>query len=220
MTEGIDKGYFDQLAQTIIDGRKDDCVRLVQEGLAEGVDPIEAIEKGLGKGILQVGDDFGAGKCFLPELIMAADVMKDGVAILDERIKAQGKTRQTLGKIVIGTVKGDIHDIGKSVVAAVLQANGYDVVDLGIDVDGATFVKAVKEHDADCLGMSSLLTLAIQEMGVVMEKLKDEGLRDRLKVIVGGCPVTQEFADEIGADAVGFDAADAVRKMEGLLGGK
>jgi corrinoid protein of di/trimethylamine methyltransferase len=220
MTEGIDKGYFDQLAQTIIDGRKDDCVRLVQEGLAEGVDPIEAIEKGLGKGILQVGDDFGAGTCFLPELIMAADVMKDGVAILDERIKAQGKTRQILGKIVIGTVKGDIHDIGKSVVAAVLQANGYDVVDLGIDVDGATFVKAVKEHDADCLGMSSLLTLAIQEMGVVMEKLKDEGLRDRLKVIVGGCPVTQEFADEIGADAVGFDAADAVRKMEGLLGGK
>jgi methylmalonyl-CoA mutase cobalamin-binding domain/chain len=151
---------------------------------------------------------------------MAADVMKDGVAILDERIKAEGRTRKSLGKIVIGTVKGDIHDIGKSVVAAVLQANGYDVVDLGIDVDKERFVKAVEEYDADCLGMSSLLTLAIQEMGTVIEKLKDEGLRDKIKVIVGGCPVTQEFADEIGADAVGFDAADAVRKMEGLLGGK
>jgi corrinoid protein of di/trimethylamine methyltransferase len=220
MAETKEKGYFDKLAQTIIDGQKDECIHLINEGLAQGIDPLEAIEKGLGQGIIQVGDDFGEGRCFLPELIMAADVMKDGVAILDERIKAEGRTRKSLGKIVIGTVKGDIHDIGKSVVAAVLQANGYDVVDLGIDVDKERFVKAVEEHDADCLGMSSLLTLAIQEMGTVIEKLKDEGLRDKIKVIVGGCPVTQEFADEIGADAVGFDAADAVRKMEGLLGGK
>lgn len=220
MAETKEKGYFDRLAQTIIDGQKDECIHLINEGLAQGIDPLEAIEKGLGQGIIQVGDDFGEGRCFLPELIMAADVMKDGVAILDEKIKAEGRTRKSLGKIVIGTVKGDIHDIGKSVVAAVLQANGYDVVDLGIDVDEERFVRAVKEHNADCLGMSSLLTLAIQEMGTVIEKLKDEGLRDKTKVIVGGCPVTQEFADEIGADAVGFDAADAVRKMEGLLGGK
>jgi 5-methyltetrahydrofolate--homocysteine methyltransferase len=220
MAETKEKGYFDKLAQTIVDGQKDECIHLINEGLAQGVDSLEAIEKGLGQGIIQVGDDFGEGRCFLPELIMAADVMKDGVAILDERIKAEGRTRKSLGKIVIGTVKGDIHDIGKSVVAAVLQANGYDVVDLGIDVDEERFVEAVKEHNADCLGMSSLLTLAIQEMGTVIEKLKDEGLRDKIKVIVGGCPVTQEFAEEIGADAVGFDAADAVRKMEGLLGGK
>lgn len=220
MTEALDKGYFDKLAQTIVDGEKDECVRLVNEGLGKGADPIEAIEKGLGKGILQVGDDFGEGRSFLPELIMAADVMKEGVAILDEKIKAQGKTRKSLGTIVIGTVKGDIHDIGKSVVAAVLQANGYDVVDLGIDVDEVTFIKAAKQHNADCVGMSSLLTLAIQQMGTVIEKLKEEGLRDKIKVIVGGCPVTQEFADEIGADAVGFDAADAVRKMEALLGGE
>ena len=146
--------------------------------------------------------------------------MKEGVAILDEKIRAEGKTRQSLGKIVIGTVKGDIHDIGKSVVAAVLQANGYDVVDLGIDVAEETFIKAVREQKADCLGLSSLLTLTIQVMGSVIEKLKEEGLRDEVKVIVGGCPVTQEFAEEIGADAVGFDAADAVRKMETLLGDK
>lgn len=220
MAEATDREYFNKLAQTIVDGEKDECIRLVNEGLGKGVDPLEAIESGLGKGIIQVGDDFGEGRCFLPELIMAADVMKEGVAILDERIQAEGKTRKSLGKIVIGTVKGDIHDIGKSVVAAVLQANGYDVVDLGIDVDEETFVKAIKEQNADCVGLSSLLTLAIQEMGTVIEKLKEEGLRDNVKVIVGGCPVTQEFADEIGADAVGFDAADAVRKMETLLGGK
>lgn len=220
MTGTMGKDYFDKLAQTIVDGEKDECIRLINEGLTKGVDPLEAVEKGLGQGIIRVGDDFGEGRCFLPELIMAADVMKDGVAILDERIKAEGRTRQSLGKIVIGTVKGDIHDIGKSVVGAVLQANGYDVVDLGIDVDEETFIKAVKDHNADCLGLSSLLTLAIQEMGTVIGKLREEGLRDKVKVIVGGCPVTQEFADEIGADAVGFDAADAVRKMEALLGGK
>jgi corrinoid protein of di/trimethylamine methyltransferase len=220
MVEAIDSKYFDRLAKTVIDCDKDECVRLINEGLAQGIDPIEAIEKGLGRGIIKVGDDFGEGSCFLPELIGAADVMKEGVAILDERIRAEGKTRQSLGKIVIGTVKGDIHDIGKSVVAAVLQANGYDVVDLGIDVGEEAFIKAVREQKADCLGLSSLLTLTIQVMGSVIEKLKEEGLRDNVKVIVGGCPVTQEFAEEIGADAVGFDAADAVRKMETLLGDK
>jgi len=220
MAGPMDREYFDKLAETIMDGEKDECVRLINEGLAKGMDPLEAIEKGLGKGIIQVGDDFGEGRCFLPELIMAADVMKEGVAVLDERIKAEGKTRKSLGKIVIGTVKGDIHDIGKSVVAAVLQANGYDVVDLGIDVEEETFIKAVNEHGADCVAMSSLLTLTIQVMGTVIQKLKHAGLRDRVKVIVGGAPVTQEFADEIGADAFGHDAADAVRKMEALLGGK
>ncbi len=220
MGEAIDSKYFDRLAQTVIDCDKNECVRLINEGLSQGIDPLETIEKGLGRGIIKVGDDFGEGACFLPELIGAADVMKEGVAILDEKIRAEGKTRQSLGKIVIGTVKGDIHDIGKSVVAAVLQANGYDVVDLGIDVAEETFIKAVREQKADCLGLSSLLTLTIQVMGSVIEKLKEEGLRDEVKVIVGGCPVTQEFAEEIGADAVGFDAADAVRKMETLLGDK
>lgn len=220
MSDALGTGYFEELAHTVVDGEKEACIRLVREGLAHGVDPIEAIEKGLGKGITQVGDDFGAGRCFLPELIMAADVMQAGAAILDEKIKAEGKSRQSLGRVVIGTVKGDIHDIGKSVVASVLQANGYDVVDLGIDLDEEAFVDAVREHEADCLGMSSLLTLTIQVMGTVIERLEAEGLRDRVKVIVGGCPVTQEFADEIGADAVGFDAADAVKKLDGLLDGR
>jgi methylmalonyl-CoA mutase cobalamin-binding domain/chain len=155
---------------------------------------------------------------FLPELIMAADVMKQATSILDEKIKSSGATRKSLGQLVIGTVKGDIHDIGKSVVASVLQANGYNVEDIGIDVAVEGFIDSVKQNNADVLGMSTLLTLPLQVMGEVIASMKEAGLKDKVKVIVGGCPVTQEFADEIGADAVGFDAADAVKKVGKLLG--
>jgi corrinoid protein of di/trimethylamine methyltransferase len=216
--EIMDKEYFDKLAQTVIDGEAEECVKLVKEGLGKGADPVEAIEKGLAKGIMKVGDDFGAGVVFLPELIMAADVMKQGTRILDEKIRASGAARKTLGQIVIGTVKGDIHDIGKSVVAAVLQANGFDVADIGTDVPVEGFLKAVQDHGADVLGMSTLLTLPLQVMGEVIQKMKEEGLRESVKVMVGGCPVTQDFAEEIGADAVGFDAADAVKKAKSLVG--
>lgn len=218
MSVVIDDKYFEKLAQTIIDGTKAECVRLIEEGLANGMDPLDAVEKGLSKGITKVGDDFGAGIFFLPELIQAANAMKEGVAILDEKIKASGKERKSLGKIVLGTVKGDIHDIGKSVVSAVLQANGYDVVDIGIDVPENQFIQAVRDNNADVLGMSTLLTLPLEEMGKVIKKMKEEGLRDKVKIIVGGCPVTQEYADEIDADAVGFDAQDAVVKVNRLLG--
>jgi corrinoid protein of di/trimethylamine methyltransferase len=214
----MDQKYFDSLAKAVIDGEADVAVRLVKEGLAKGVDPVEAIEKGLARGILKVGDDFGSGAVFLPELIMAADVMKQATAILDEKIKAAGTQRKSLGKMVIGTVKGDIHDIGKSVVASVLQANGYDVNDIGIDVAIEKFIQTVKQDKANVLGMSTLLTLPLQVMGQVIATMKEQGLRPEVKVIVGGCPVTQEFASEIGADAVGFDASDAVKKVGKLLG--
>jgi corrinoid protein of di/trimethylamine methyltransferase len=216
--DDMDQEYFDRLAQAVIDGEADVAVKLVNDGLGKGVDPIEAIEKGLAKGIMKVGDDFGAGEVFLPELIMAADVMKQSTSILDEKIKSSGATRTSLGQMVIGTVKGDIHDIGKSVVASVLQANGYNVEDIGIDVAIDGFIESVKQNNADVLGMSTLLTLPLQVMGEVIATMKEAGLKDKVKVIVGGCPVTQEFADEIGADAVGFDAADAVKKVGKLLG--
>jgi corrinoid protein of di/trimethylamine methyltransferase len=217
MAESVDEKYFDELAQTIIDGEEEECLRVINEGLARGIDPLNAVEKGLAKGINKVGDDFAEEIVFLPELIMAADVMKAGMKILDEKIKASGKERKSLGRIVLGTVKGDIHDIGKSVVGAVLQANGFDVIDLGTDVEEDTYIQAVIENNADCLGMSTLLTLPLETMGEVIEKMKEKGLRRNVKVIVGGCPVTQEFADEIGADAVGFDAKDAVKKVKRLL---
>ena len=217
MAESVDEKYFDELAQTIIDGEEEDCLRVIQEGLARGVDPLDAVEKGLAKGINKIGDDFAEEIVFLPELIMAADAMKAAMKILDKEIKAGGKERKSLGKIVLGTIKGDIHDIGKSVVGAVLQANGFDVIDLGIDVDEDTYIQAVIENNADCLGMSTLLTLPLMTMGEVIEKMNEKGLRRNVKIIVGGCPVTQEFADEIGADAVGFDAKDAVKKVKRLL---
>jgi len=218
MSMVIDSEFFASIGETVIEGDDEECVRLIQQGLANGMDPMEGVEKGLAPGIRQVGDDFGAGIIFLPELTMAAKVMKAGVAILDEKIKASGSTRVSCGKVVIGTVKGDIHDIGKSLVAALLQANGYDVVDLGVNVDNDTFITAAKEENADVLGMSSLLTLPLLQMGKVIEQLEEEGMRDRFKVVVGGCPITQEFADEIRADAVGFDAQDAVVKVDRLLG--
>jgi len=208
--------YFARVAQAVEKSDKAGCLRLLDEGA--DIDPIDILEQGLGAGIRRVGDDFGAERVFLPELIGAADVMKTGVAVLDERIKASGKARESQGTIVIGTVKGDIHDIGKSVVAAMLQANGYDVVDLGTDVDDEAFIAAIIENDADCVAMSSLLTLNIDYMGVVVGRLKEEGLRDKVKVIVGGAPVTQEFADEIGADAFGWDASEAVKRMHVLIG--
>jgi corrinoid protein of di/trimethylamine methyltransferase len=208
--------YFAKVAKAVEDSDKEGCLRLLEEG--KDIDPLQILEEGLGKGIRKVGDDFGAEIVFLPELIGAADVMKAGVAVLDARIKASGMARQSQGTIVIGTVKGDIHDIGKSVVASMLQANGYDVVDLGIDVADDAFVRAAIENDADCIAMSSLLTLNIEYMGVIVESLKQQGLRDKVKVIVGGAPVTQEFADEIGADAFGWDASDAVKKMHALIG--
>ena len=209
--------YFAKVAQAVENSDKEGCLRLLEEG--SDIDPLEILEQGLGKGIKKVGEDFGAEIIFLPELIGAADVMKAGVAVLDERIKASGKARESQGTIVIGTVKGDIHDIGKSVVASMLQANGYDVIDLGIDVDDEAFVKATTENDAACVAMSSLLTLNIDYMAVVVQKLKDVGLREKVKIIVGGAPVTQEFADEIGADAFGWDASDAVKKVGSLLAG-
>jgi corrinoid protein of di/trimethylamine methyltransferase len=213
----IDEKYFDKMAQTVIDGEEEECIRIIQEGLENGMDPIQAVEKGLAKGINNVGDDFANGIVFLPELVMAADIMKAGMKILDEIIKAAGMERKSFGKIVIGTVKGDIHDIGKSVVAAVLQASGFDVIDLGIDVEPDKFIQTVIDNDAECLGMSTLLTLTLAVMDQTIKKMQEQGLRRNVKVIVGGCPVTQEWANEIGADAVGFDSKDAVEKVRQLL---
>ena len=208
--------YFAKVAKAVEDSDKEGCLRLLEEG--KDIDPLQILEEGLGKGIRKVGDDFGAEIVFLPELIGAADVMKAGVAVLDARIKASGMARQSQGTIVIGTVKGDIHDIGKSVVASMLQANGYDVVDLGIDVADDAFVRAAIENDADCIAMSSLLTLNIEYMGVIVESLKQQGLRDKVKVIVGGAPVTDAYAAQIGADGFAVDASRAAALATSLVG--
>ena len=207
-----------EIAQLISSLKEKEALDLVQKKLDQGVDPLEILAEAR-EGLKTVGEKFSCGDYFIPDLVFSGEILNRIAKMVEPFLK--GKTeekRERRGKVIIGTVKGDIHDIGKSVVAAVLQANGYDVVDLGIDVEDAKFVKAAQEHKANCVAMSSLLTLTIQNMGVVIQKLKEAGIRNQVKVIVGGAPVTQEFADGIGADAFGHDAADAVKKMKLLLG--
>jgi corrinoid protein of di/trimethylamine methyltransferase len=211
-----DQELTEQVHDDLYNGLKDEIVAATNIFLARGWGPDKVLNDALVEGMRIVGIDFRDGILFVPEVLLAANAMKAGMEILRPLLAETGA--EPIGKVVIGTVKGDIHDIGKSVVASMLQANGYDDVDLGIDVEDAEFVRAAQKHQADCVGISTLLTLSIDNMGVVIEKLKDAGMRDQVKVIVGGAPVTQEFADEIGADAFGYDASDAVKKVKELLG--
>jgi corrinoid protein of di/trimethylamine methyltransferase len=181
------------------------------------VDPLKAIEDGLTQGIKEVGDKFGKGEIFLPELVMAAESMKKALEILEPELKKEKKERKTLGRVLLGTVAGDIHSIGKTIVAAMLSANGFDVYDLGTDVSPENFVAKVKELKPDILGLSALLTTTLPEQRVVIEILKKEGLRDKVKVIIGGAPASKEWAEEIGADGYGADAMEAVKVAKKLI---
>ncbi|MCS7120275.1 MAG: corrinoid protein [Nitrososphaerota archaeon] len=180
-----------------------------QEALAAGIPAYKAVVEGMAKGMEIVGQKYEAGEYFLAELIMAGETMKEGMTILEPYLKAGDL--KSAGKVVIGTVRGDLHDIGKNIVITLLRAANFEVIDLGIDVTPEKFVEAVRAHRPDILGMSALLTTTMMEMGNVIESLKKAGLRDGLKIIIGGAPVTPEFAEKIGADAAARDAVDGVR---------
>jgi methanogenic corrinoid protein MtbC1 len=165
----------------------------------------------------EVGDAFGSGEIFLPELVGAADAMQKATPVLEAALRGQGKEKSNQGKVVVGTVQGDIHNIGKALVASLLTADGYDVLDLGVDVPSDKFVQAVRERRPDLLALSALLTVTAQEQRVVIEALRAAGLRDGLKVIVGGGAVTQPFAESIFADGYGESAVDAVRLAHDLV---
>jgi 5-methyltetrahydrofolate--homocysteine methyltransferase len=188
---------------------------IADKALAAGIPPGEAISNGLGKGMEIVGKKFEAGEYFLSELIMAGETMKTALQVIEPHLKAD-KTAKA-GVVAIGTVAGDIHDIGKNIVIAMLRSASLVVHDLGVDLSAETFVQKVKEKKPDVLGMSALLLSTMPGMKVVVEALKKEGLRDKVKVIIGGRPVTQEYADEIGADAYAKDAIEAVDKVQALL---
>ncbi len=206
------------LRENVIAGEPEAVARLSQQALDLGVDPLGAIDEGLIPGIAEVGLRFERHEYFLPELVMAAAAMKKGMAILERAITARGGKRQALATIVLGTVKGDIHDIGKSIVGVILSAHGFDVVDLGVDVPAERFLAQVQSSGAQVLGMSALLPTTMPYMKHVIDELARRGLRDRVKVIVGGAPVTPSYAGQIGADAYGDDAVSAVRVVRGLLG--
>ncbi|MEW6266346.1 MAG: cobalamin-dependent protein [Thermodesulfobacteriota bacterium] len=191
---------------------------LARTAIAEGVDPLAIMDK-LTEAVKIVGDAFGRGVMFLPELVGAADALQAAMPTVEEAIKNRGQKRRTLGKVVIGTVAGDIHTIGKSMVASLLTADGFEVHDLGIDVPADKFVESVKEYDARFLGLSALLTTTAPQCRVVIEKLKETGLRDRVKVMVGGGAITAEFARVMGADGYRPTAPGAVELVRSWISG-
>lgn len=209
---------FKRMAQSIIDGDADAAAALAKDALAANIDPLEAISKGFVIGVNTVGDAFGRGEAFLPELVMAGEAMKAAVGLLDPELKRRGAQRQMLGKIVIATVEGDIHEIGKSLVATMLGASGFDVYDLGVDTPGDKLIGKALEVNADIIGMSALLTTTMVRQREVIEELEKEGLRKRIKVMVGGAPVTKDWVSTIGADGYSEDAIGAVIMAKKLLG--
>ena len=209
--------YIQRLKDIVTDFDIDNAEAVAKEAIESGTDPMAAAAA-LTDAIRQVGDAFGKGDLFLPDLVCASEVLKKAFPIINEAIEKMGLSQASLGKVVIGTVFGDIHSIGKGMVATLLYAAGFKVIDLGINVKGEDFLKAVKEENADVLAMSALLTTTAMEQKKVIQGLKDEGLREKVRVIVGGSPINQEFADSIGADAYGATAPEGVKVVKRLLG--
>jgi len=208
---------FKRMAQAVIDGDPDEARALAEAALAQGVDPLAAINEGYSAGMDVVGELYSSGEYFLPDLILGGEAMKAALAVLEPALKAGGQERKVLGKVVLGTVKGDIHEIGKALVGSMLSAHGFQVYDLGIDIDAGEFVAKAREYDADIVALSALLTTTMLRQRDVIEHLAEAGLRERVKVMVGGCPVTQAWADEIGADGYAEDAAGAVVVAKRLM---
>jgi len=208
---------FDKLAEAVIDGEPEDAVELAQQALDAGLDPLECINQGLTKGIDRVGALFAEGEYYLPDLIIGGEAMKDALAILEPALAAN-QEREVTGRVVLGTVEGDLHEIGKTLVGTMLTANGFEVTDIGIDKPASEFIAAVKEANATLIGASALLTTTIPEQQKIIEALVEAGLRDKVKVMVGGAPVTQAWADKIGADGYAEDAIAAVSVAKKLVG--
>lgn len=209
---------FESMKQSVIDGDPDRAKELSQRAIAEGIQPLEAIHHGFLPGLNAVGEQFEQGEMFLPDLVLAGEAMKAATAILEPEIQKAGGKREMLGKVILGTVNGDIHEIGKMLVGTMLSATGFEVVDLGVDVPLETFALKAKELDADIVGVSALLTTTMTGQKGVVQALERHGLRPRVKVMIGGAPVTQSWADEIGADGYGRDAQSAVTLARTLIG--
>jgi len=212
------KQILENLTSAILEGDQDKARENAQQALASQMDPLEAVDEGLSKGLGIVGDRFEAGEAYLPDLLMAAEVFKAAMEILRPEIKAQKKQIAKKGTVLIGTVKGDVHNIGKNIVSTVLETNGFDVVDIGIDNPSLKFIEEAGKVEADVIALSSLMTTSMPSQREVIETLEEMNLRDRYFVIVGGGPVSPEWADEIGADGYGKSAIQAVDVIKKLLG--
>lgn len=212
------EAFYNEAIDALANHDKDAAQDVAKRAIAAGVSPQNIMQNGFVVGIRKVGDAFDEGEVYLPELMLAAAAMEAAMAICNAALP-EGEN-ETRGVIVIGTVEGDIHDIGKAIVCAYMRANGFEVHDLGRDVPVEAFVDKAEEVNADVIGASALLTATMRKQAEILAELNDRGLRDKYKFVVGGAPCTQEYADSIGADAYAADASDGVRKIEELLGVK
>jgi corrinoid protein of di/trimethylamine methyltransferase len=207
------------MAQSIIDGEAEVAASLAQQGIEAGMDPLAAITRGYIAGVNQVGDSYACGNVFLPELVMAGEAMKAAIAVLEPELKRQGTSREMLGKVVLATVEGDIHEIGKSLVGTMLTAAGFEVYDLGVNVPVEAIVAKAEEVGADIVGLSALLTTTMVKQREVIEAMDKKGLRSKTRVMVGGAPVTSDWVQKIEADGYSEDAINAVSTAKALMKG-
>ena len=209
---------FGKMSQCIIDGDSDEAEALAKQAIEMGLDPLECITSGFVVGVNEVGENFACGDAFLPELVMAGEAMKAAVSILEPEMTKRGTARKMFGKVVLATVEGDIHEIGKTLVGTLLSASGFEVIDMGVDVSTVKIIEKTREVNADIVALSALLTTTMVKQGEVIEALDDMGLRGKVKVMVGGAPVTREWVEKIGADGYSEDAIGAVKVARELVG--
>lgn len=206
---------FPQIAQAVISGKAPEVQRLVNEALAAGVKPVEIINQGLIGGMQVIADRFKKNEIYVPEVLIAARAMNAGLSLVKPLISENDM--KPIAKVIIGTVKGDLHDIGKKLVAMMLEGAGFEVVDLGIDVSAEKFVAGVQEHKPQLIAMSALLTTTMPSMAQTVKLLQESGLRNQVKVMIGGAPITDAYAKEIGADGYASDAGSAVDLAKALV---
>lgn len=209
---------YKQMAQSIIDGERELAIELAQKSIELNMHPLDTITNGFVVGVNYIGDQFGKGEAFLPELVMAGEAMKAAVAVLEPELLKLGEAREVMGRVVLATVEGDIHEIGKTLVGTMLSAAGFEVTDLGVDQPADQIIGKALEVDAQIIGMSALLTTTMVRQREVIEELDKEGLRPRIKVMVGGAPITKDWAEKIKADGTAEDAVGAVQLAKKLVG--
>ncbi len=206
---------FSELTESVITGDVEGVVALTQTAIDAGVDPVEIVKDGLSSGMAVVGARFKSGEMFVPEVLLCARAMAAGMELLKPLI-AEGDM-PSAGTVLLGTVKGDLHDIGKNLVSMMLESGGFTVINAGIDVEPEVFVQGIKDHEPDIVGMSAMLTTTMLAMKATIDLIKKEGLRDKVRVIIGGAPVSQDFADEIGADGFAPDGGSAIALCRTLV---
>jgi corrinoid protein of di/trimethylamine methyltransferase len=213
------KEAFTKLSHAVQEGDTDKLVNTLQE-IINDADPLELVQKGMMPGLKKIGEKFGAGDCYLPEMLMAAEAFQEGMKIVEPGLIKSGKQLESAGTVVFGTILTDIHEIGKNIVITLMRTHGFKVIDLGSNVSPTTFVDEAEKSNADIIAMSSLMTTTMTYQGDVIHYLRERGLRDKYIVLVGGGPVNTEWAEEIGADGTSDSAVGAVRIAEKLLRGR